>query len=119
MTLKEIILEGGKLKVIREGTIYVPLGNVRGINPVHSCPFGRTDLKVTLVKYVSSEEIPEGEKLNSEFIFYDELPEEIEGRNFAFTETYPTKDKSQMPLEQYLAVWKDLTLLYTFEFPRK
>jgi hypothetical protein len=118
MTLKEVI-EGGELKRTREGTIYTNLENIRGVNPLNSCPFGRTDLKATRVRYFFSEDEVLGLRgRDGEFIFYGEdyLPEDIEGMEFILMELYPAENKDGIPRKQYLDCFGENLRWLSFEF---
>lgn len=118
MTLERTIKDG-KLGIVRGGTIYSDLGSIRGINPIAPCPFAQTSLKATIVKYVSSEEIPGVGKSHGEFVFYEELPEDIEGWDFILRETYPKDDEREIPVSQELFVFGPNLNWKTFEFPEK
>jgi hypothetical protein len=112
----------GRLSRTEEGTILNNLGCIRGINPLDSL-YVKGNPIATGIKYHSKNKPPKN-GLCDDFIFYQELPFEIEGMQFKFIEVYPGKNKQDsegkaiIPLKQLLYILKDGRRMQTFEFHR-
>lgn len=118
MTLEKIVKED-RLVIKREGIIYTNFESIRGINPLSVEIIDGSPVQKTCVKYISSREIPERGKTYGEFIFYGELPFDIEGWEFIFSEEYPKKDETDIPVKQYLDVFGPNLNWKSFKFPEK
>jgi hypothetical protein len=101
MTIEKRVVHG-RLNITRKGTIMFNLGKGRGIAPSDLLFPSRPDLNALEVKYISSDEIPEKGKFFNSFIFYGDLPFDIEGWRFVLREVYPGKEKKEVPISQAL-----------------
>ena len=99
----------GKLNLTRKGTIISNLGSVRGINSLDPGRLASSNLKSTRVKYISSDEIPGQGKSWNDFVFYQNLPFDIEGWKFELGEVYQGEDENGLLLKQILYAYLENT----------